>query len=100
MFGIVKALIHFVLGIIQFLLAIRFILVFFSVSNKGQFVSWIYEKSAPIVSPLGNIFKDWKLGSFIVSFNTLFALIVYSLAGYLILQIFNSFSTKKKNKAV
>ncbi|MDD5489282.1 MAG: YggT family protein [Candidatus Moranbacteria bacterium] len=89
MFGIVRALVNIVIAIIDFFLLLRFIFKFFVVNAASPFVAWIYRTSAPLASPFAKIVPDLKFGSFVVDFTTLIALIVYVLAGYLILQIFS-----------
>jgi len=89
MFGIVRTLVNIVVGIIEFLLSLRFVFKFFVVNVGTPFVAWLYGVTAPLVSPFAKILPDFKLGGFVVDFATLIALIVYVLIGYLILQIFS-----------
>lgn len=88
MFGIVRTIVNVVLGIIQFLLLLRFIFKLFVVNPGTPFVAWLYGATASLVSPFARILPDLRLGGFVVDFATLFALIVYVLIGYLILQLF------------
>ena len=87
MFGIVRAIVNIVVGIIEFLLSLRFVFKFFVVNPGTPFVAWLYGVTAPLVSPFAGIVPNLKLGRFVVDFSTLVALIVYVLVGYLILQI-------------
>lgn len=89
MFGITRILVSVVFGAIEFLLLLRLIFKFFVVNVNTPFVSWIYGATAMLVSPFARIFPDLKLGDFVVDFTTLVALIVYSLAGYLVLLLFS-----------
>jgi uncharacterized protein YggT (Ycf19 family) len=88
-FGIVRTLVNIIVGIIEFLLSLRFIFKFFVVNISTPFVAWIYGVTAPLVSPFARILPDLKLGRFVVDFATLVALVVYVLIGYLILEIFS-----------
>ena len=94
MFGIVRTLVNIVVGVIEFLLSIRFIFKFFVVNSSTPFVAWLYSTSAGLVSPFARILPDLKLGGFVIDFSTLIALIVYILIGYLILQIFSYISPR------
>ena len=87
MFRIIRALINFVAVIIELLLAIRLIFKFLVVNAGTPFVTWIYGITAPLVAPFAKILPDWKFSGFVVDFATLAALIVYAIAGYLILMI-------------
>ncbi|EKE11665.1 MAG: hypothetical protein ACD_15C00042G0007 [uncultured bacterium] len=89
MFGIIRALVNILFGVLEFLLLFRFVFKFFAVNPDTPFVAWIYRTSAPLVSPFAGILPDLKLGRFVVDFSTLFALIVYTLIAYLILQAFS-----------
>lgn len=89
MFGIVRTLVNIVFGIFEFLLSLRFIFKFFVVNASTPFVAWIYGVTTSLVSPFARIFPNLSLGGFVVDFATLAALLVYALAGYLILQIFS-----------
>ena len=89
MFGIVRTLVSLVIGVIEFLLLLRFIFKFFVANVGTPFVAWIYSTTASLVSPFAKIVPDLKLGQFVVDFSTLVALIVYVFIGYLILQAFS-----------
>lgn len=89
MFGIIRTLVNIVFGVIEFLLALRFIFKFFVVNVGTPFVAWIYGVTASLVSPFAGILPSFKFGGFVVDFATLVALIVYSLIGYLLLQVFS-----------
>jgi uncharacterized protein YggT (Ycf19 family) len=89
MFGILRAFINIVLSIIELLLSVRLIFKFLVVNSGTPFVAWLYRITAPLVAPFAKILPDWKLSGFVVDFATLAALIVYALAGYLILRIFS-----------
>ena len=89
MFGIVRTLVNIVVGVIEFLLLLRFIFKFFVANMSTPFVAWIYSTTASLVSPFAKIIPDLKIGQFVVDFSTLVALIVYVLIGYLIMQLFS-----------
>src|ERR1700722_5620940 len=88
MFRIPRAIINFVVGIIELLLTIRLICQFFVVNTGTPFVAWLYGVTAPLVAPFSKILPDWKVSGFVVDFSTLAALIVYALAGSLLLMLF------------
>lgn len=99
MFGIVRTLVSIVVGVIEFLLSLRFVFKFFVVNTGTPFVAWLYGVTAPLVSPFAGIAPNLKLGGFVVDFATLVALVVYVLIGYLILQIFSYAGPRYYNRA-
>ena len=94
MFRIIRAFINIVVGIIELLLTFRLIFKFLVVNAGTPFVAWLYGVTARLVAPFAKILPDWKFSGFVVDFATLTALIVYAIAGYLILMIF-PYSRKK-----
>ena len=98
MFGIVRTLVNLVIGIIEFLLLLRFIFKFFVANMGTPFVAWIYSTTASLVSPFAKIVPDLKLGQFVIDFSTLVALIVYVFVGYLILQAFSYVSPRYRSR--
>ncbi|MFA6048157.1 MAG: YggT family protein [Parcubacteria group bacterium] len=98
MFEIVRTLVNIVFGVIEFLLALRFIFKFFVVNISAPFVAWVYSATAGLVSPFARIVPNLNLAGFVIDFTTLAALVVYSLIGYLILEIF-SYTGSRYNRA-
>ena len=87
MFRIIRAFINIVVGIIELLLIFRLIFKFLVVNAGTPFVAWLYGVTARLVMPFAKIIPDLKFSGFVVDFATLAALIVYAIAGYLILMI-------------
>jgi hypothetical protein len=88
MFRIIRAFINIVVGIIELLLTFRLIFKFLVVNAGTPFVAWLYGTTARLVAPFAKILPDWKFSGFVVDSATLAALIVYAIAGYLLLMIF------------
>ena len=88
MISILRAFINIVVGIIELLLTVRLIFEFLVVNTGTPFVAWLYGVTAPLVAPFAKILPNWKFSGFVVDFATVAALIVYALAGYLLLMIF------------
>ena len=87
MIRIVRAIINIVVGIIELLLTFRLIFTFLTVNPETPFVKWLYDVTAPLVAPFAKILPNWEFSGFVVDFATLAALIVYAIAGYLILMV-------------
>src|ERR1700691_484758 len=88
MFRILRAFINFVVGIIVLLLTFRLIFKFLVVNPGTPFVAWLYGVTAPLVAPFSKILPNWKFSGFVVDFATVAALIVFALAGSLLLMLF------------
>ncbi len=87
MFRVIRALIDFVSLIIELLLSIRLIFKFLVVNAGTPFVAWLYGITAPLVAPFAKIHPDWRVSGFVINFTTLVALVVYAIAGQLILML-------------
>lgn len=88
MFTILRALIKIIVGIIELLLTFRLIFKFLAVNTGTPFVAWLYDVTAPLVAPFSKILPDWKFSGFVVDFATVAAIIVFALAGSLLLMLF------------
>ena len=88
MFRILRAFINIVVGIIELLLTFRLIFEFLVVNTGTPFVAWLYGVTAPLVAPFSKILPNWKFSGFVVDFATVAALIVFAMAGGLLLLFF------------
>ncbi|HEV2391131.1 MAG TPA: YggT family protein [Verrucomicrobiae bacterium] len=88
MFRILRAFINVVLSIVALLLTFRLIFKFLVVNTGTPFVAWLYGVTAPLVAPFSKILPNWKFSGFVVDFATVAALIVFALAGSLLLMLF------------
>ncbi len=95
MFRILRAFINIVVGIIELLLTFRLIFKFLVVNASTPFVAWLYGATARFVAPFAKISPDLKFSGFVVDLATLVALIVYAIAGYLILMILPPYRIKE-----
>jgi YggT family protein len=88
MFRILRAFINIVVGVIELLLIFRLIFEFLVVNTSTPFVAWLYGVTAPLVAPFSKILPNWKFSGFVVDFATVAALIVFAIAGILLLMLF------------
>jgi uncharacterized protein YggT (Ycf19 family) len=89
MFRIIRAFINIFVGIIELLLTFRLIFKFLVVNAGTPFVAWLYGVTTRLVAPFDKIIPDLKVSGFVIDFATIAALIVYAIAGSLILMIFS-----------
>jgi len=88
MFRILRAFINIVVSIIELLLTFRLIFMFLVVNTDTPFVAWLYGVTAPLVAPFSKILPNWKFSDFVVDFATVAAIIVFGIAGSLLLMLF------------
>jgi uncharacterized protein YggT (Ycf19 family) len=88
MFRILRAIINLVVGIIELLLTFRLIFEFLVVNTGTPFVAWLYGVTAPLVAPFAKILPNWKIAGYVVDFATVAALIVFALAGAVLMMLF------------
>lgn len=81
------------------LLGLRFFLRLFSANSGNDFVSWIYDTSAPLLAPFESIFPTVRIeDGFVIEVTTLFALLVYGLLASLATYALASLSTPARKK--
>jgi hypothetical protein len=77
-----KQIIYFIFGIIEALLAIRFVLLALGANEASGFVRLIYGLSRPFVLPFLGIFGEPSLGASVLEWASLVGIIVYALLAY------------------
>lgn len=83
--GIIATITNIVIGIVEFLIGLRIILKLLGANPNTPFVDWVYETSAPLLSPFEGMFPSPQLeGGFVLEISALFALVVYAFIGYLV----------------
>ncbi len=90
MFGptLVLQLVNIIFGFIEGILAVRVLLRFFGASSGAPFVRWVYETSDPLLTPFRGMFPNSILtGGYVLEVNTLIAILIYAIAGYILGEI-------------
>jgi len=100
---VIKSLINIIFFIAEFFLGVRFLLKLFGASPGADFVNWIYITSQTLLDPFRGAFPATSVenGS-ILEFSTLFAIVIYALVGYFILELVDFFETvrlERNNRA-
>jgi uncharacterized protein YggT (Ycf19 family) len=87
-----------IIGIIEFLLALRILLKLLGASPKAPFVQWIYETTRPLLTPFEGMFPTSTLPiGVVIEMSTLIAVVVYAFIGVLLETIiFQLASTSRK----
>lgn len=80
-----------VVGMVLFMLALRFILLFLGASASAPIVEWVYRVTDGVVAPFAGAFGGWALPPFAIDFSTLFAMIGYALLGWVLIALVRFF---------
>ena len=91
-------IIYIIFSIIEGLIVFRILFQLFGANPQNDIAKFVYSTSQPLVSPFLGLFKDIQFGRFIISSNSVTALIFYTIAGFLILEILTYVSTRKRNE--
>jgi len=67
----------FIFGIIEALLAFRFLLKFLGANPAAGFTNFIYGITAPFASPFLNVFQITRVEGSVIEWTTLLAMLVY-----------------------
>ncbi|MBI4100004.1 YggT family protein [Candidatus Microgenomates bacterium] len=83
--AILLSILDVVMGIVAFLVGLRFLFRLAAANPATPFVAWIYQASAAIMTPFAGIFPNQSLGSGAVLDSTAFvSLLFYALIFYLL----------------
>ena len=77
-----KQVIYFVFGVVEVLLAIRFVLLLLGASETSGFVRLIYGLSQPFVLPFQGIFGAPSFDGSLIEWSSLVGIVVYLLVAY------------------
>jgi uncharacterized protein YggT (Ycf19 family) len=76
------AVVWFIVGIVDILIAARFLGKLFGASSNSAFVNFIYQVSAPVVAPFTGIFGDTASRTNTFETASLVAIVVYAVIGW------------------
>ncbi|GAB4200067.1 MAG: hypothetical protein OHK0022_20820 [Roseiflexaceae bacterium] len=78
----VNQVVYFLFGIINVLIAIRFVLLALGASQASDFVRLIYGLTQPFVAPFLGIFGEPVIQNSVIEWASLVAIVIYSLLAY------------------
>lgn len=80
-----------VFSIVSIFLMLRLVLKLFGANASVGFVSWVYEMTAVLLEPFRGVFPTTTYeNQYVLEFSTLFALLAYGLAYFLIVALLNA----------
>lgn len=84
-------LLNLFLGLVEIILALRFVLRLFGANATNGFVGWIYEMSAVLLEPFRGVFPTRVFeNQYVLEFNTLFAMLMYAIIGMLLMWLMSA----------
>jgi hypothetical protein len=83
----IQQAIYLLFGILEALLAIRFVLRLLAANPNSGFASAIYSITAPFMAPFVGVFGEPAAGGSVVEFNALVAIIVYALIAWVLVKV-------------
>lgn len=81
-------IIWYILGVVEVLLAFRFVLRFLGANPDTGFTSFIYNLSAPFALPFRGVIRATQVGNSTIEWSTLIAMIVYLIIAYGLVKLF------------
>ena len=84
---LVARIVNTIFGILETLLAIRFVLKLFGASEGSQFIAWYYDLTGRMVDPFFGAFPSFSLLGFQIETATLFAMLALAVIGWLVMRL-------------
>ena len=98
--SIILYAVNIVVSIVEVFLGLRLILKLFGASADAEFVRWMYDNTAELVAPFRGMFETAAIEQqYVLEFSTLFAMIIYGLAGYFLYEIVYEVSQRANRKS-
>ncbi len=93
----INQVVYFIFGIINALIAIRFVLLALGASQSSDFVRLMYGLTQPFVAPFLGIFGEPVIQNSVIEWSSLVAILVYSLVAYGISRVLAIAFTPSRN---
>lgn len=81
-------IVWYILGVVEALLAFRFILHALSANPSAGFTAFIYAITAPFAAPFIAVFRSFRTTTSTIEWSTLLAMLVYWLVAWAIVKLF------------
>lgn len=81
-------IVWYILGLLEIILAFRFVLKLLAANSAAGFSSFIYTVSYPFATPFLNVFRATKVEGSVFEWTTLLAMLVYLLIAWGIVKLF------------
>lgn len=84
---LVQRVIWFIVGLINVIVAIRFVLLLLGANREAGFTDFIYSLSSPFVAPFVGIFGEPTYGRVVFEVSSILAIVIYSLVAWGIVKL-------------
>jgi uncharacterized protein YggT (Ycf19 family) len=84
---LVSRIVNTIIGIVESLLAIRFLLKLLGASDTSQFIAWFYNITGQLVAPFAGAFPTFDILGMQIETATILAMIVYAFVGWLVMRL-------------
>jgi hypothetical protein len=97
----IENLVNLFVGIVEAFLGFRFLLKLFGANGANSFVKWVYDMSSVLLEPFRGIFPTKVFENrYVFEFSTLFAMLMYAVAGLLLVALVAAVVTPTSRKVV
>jgi hypothetical protein len=79
---IIQRIVWFIVGLINIIIALRFVFLLLGANKGAGFTDFIYSTSAPLVSPFVGIFGEPAYGQSVFEVSSILAVVIYTLIGW------------------
>lgn len=86
-------IVWYIVGLLEVILAFRFILKLFGANPSAGFSSFVYNISYPFATPFLNVFRTTRVEGNVFEWTTILAMLVYLLIAWAIVKIFTMSKT-------
>src|SRR5579859_38830 len=86
----------FVLGVVDVLIALRFVFRFLGASQDSSFVAFIYSLTEPLIAPFSGIFRSFAANGNVFEPESLVAMIVYALIAWGVVALIRIISAPRR----
>ena len=91
-------IIYMIFSIIEGLIVFRILFRLFGANPANDIAKFVYGTSYPLISPFIGLFKNIQFGRFSISSNSVTALVFYTIAGFVILEILSYITDRRRNE--
>jgi hypothetical protein len=92
--------VYYVFGVIEVILAMRFVLLLLGANKEAGFVSFIHNLSTPFMVPFDAVFKTQSVAGSSFELSSLLALAVYALIGWGVVSLIQAVSPRRSSQTV
>jgi hypothetical protein len=97
---VLARVVYYVFGVIEVIIAARFVLMLFGANPNAGFVSFIYSLSGLFMAPFNTVFKTQTAGGATFEWSALVAMAVYALIGWGIVKLIYVVTPRRSSQTV